>query len=168
MNAIGGWTRGAKPTGRRLAAHTPAYPNAWCRLQRVGQTFTNFASDDGVNWISLGATTWGVDDTNHIAMPDTVYVGPEYSPENGNVDRGLAGYVRGKVRDYRNHGAVAPPTLSVAKNADGTFTLTYTGTLVSSDTAKGTYTPVSGASSPWPVNPKAAGAKATQFYRAQQ
>jgi hypothetical protein len=147
---------------------TPLYPNAWCRLQRVGQTFNIFRSDDGVNWVPEGSTTWGVDDTNHIAMPDTVYVGPEYAPENGNVTAGLQAMFGAKFRDYRNHGTLTTPTLTVAKNADGTFTLTYTGTLVSSDTAKGTYNPVSGASSPWTVIPKATGAKATQLYRAQQ
>jgi hypothetical protein len=159
---------GGATDGPQLVGHTPAYPNAWCRLQRVGQTFNKFASDDGVNWINLGTTTWGVDDVSKTPMPDTLYVGPEYSPENGNVSEGFKAMFGIKVRDYRNHGAVAPPSLSVTRNANGTFTLTYTGTLVSSDTVKGTYTPVSGASSPWPVDPKASGAKATQFYRAQQ
>jgi hypothetical protein len=147
---------------------TPLYPNAWCRLQRVGQTFTIFRSDDGVNWVTEGGTTWGVDDTNHIAMPNTVYVGPEYAPENDNVSAGFQAMFGAKFRDYRNHGAAAPPTLTIAMNPDGTFTLTYTGTLWSSQTANGTYAPVSGASSPWPVNPKGTGAKSSQFYRAQQ
>ena len=160
---------GGPTDGPQTVGHTPAYPNAWCRIQRVGQTFTKFASDDGENWINLGTTTWGVDDTNHLAMPATLYVGPEYSPENGNVNpESLRAMFGIKVRDYRNHGNVAPPTLTATKNADGTFTLTYTGTLVSSDTANGSYTAVSGATSPWPVNPKLTGAKATQFYRAQQ
>jgi hypothetical protein len=160
---------GGQTDGPQTVGHTPAYPNAWCRIQRVGQTFTKFASDDGVNWVNLGTTTWGVDDVSKTPMPATLYVGPEYAPENGNVNptslRAMFGI---KVRDYRNHGAVAPPTLAITKNSDGTFTLTYTGTLWSSDTANGTYTAVSGASSPWPVNPKATGAKGKQFYRAQQ
>ena len=150
---------------------TPAYPNAWCRLQRVGQKFTLYRSADGQNWTSIGSTTWGVDDTNHIIMPDTVFVGLDYSPENGNVATGYKGMFGAKFRDYRNHGALAPPTLSVTQNPNGTFTLTYTGTLVSSPTAKGTYNPVSGAPTPggsWTVDPKATGAGATQFYRAQQ
>jgi hypothetical protein len=145
---------------------TPLYPNAWCRLQRVGQKFTFFRSDDGVNWVTMGSTTWGVDDTNHIAMPDTVYVGPEYAPEEGNVTAGLQAMFMAKFRDYRDHGA-ARPTLAIAKNADGTFTLTYTGALWSSQTANGTYAPVSDASTPWTVNPKATGANPRQFYRAQ-
>jgi hypothetical protein len=160
---------GGQTDGPQTVGHTPAYPNAWVRIQRVGQTFTKFASDDGVNWINLGTTTWGVDDVSKTPMPDTVYVGPDYAPENGNVNPASLRAMFGiKVRDYRNHGALALPTLTATKNADGTFTLTYTGTLVSSDTAKGTYNPVSGASSPWKVDPKATGAKATQFYRAQQ
>jgi hypothetical protein len=160
---------GGQTDGPQTVGHTPAYPNAWVRLQRVGQTFTKFASDDGVNWISLGTTTWGVDDLSKTPMPATLYVGPEYAPENGNVNpASLQAEFGIKVREYRNHGGVTPPTLTATKNADGTFTLTYTGTLVSSDTPNGTYTAVSGATSPWPVNPKVTGAKGTQFYRAQQ
>ena len=144
---------------------TPLYPNAWCRLQRVGQTFTVYRSDDGANWVNLGSTTWGVTDTNLITMPNTVYVGLDYSPENGNVSAGLQGMFVAKYRDYRSH-AVARPTLAITRNSDGTFTLTYTGTLVSASTVNGTYNPVTSASSPWKVDPKTAGAK--QFYRAQQ
>jgi len=98
-----------------------------------------------------------------------VYVGPEFSPEIGNItvvaDRGT---FLAQFRDYGDYSAVTQPTLSVTRNADGTFTLTYTGTLYSSATANGTYTPVSGAASPFPVNPKANGAAAAAFYRAEQ
>ena len=132
----------------------------------MGQTFTIYRSDDGTNWLEMGATTWGVDDQTLTPMPATVYVGMEFTPENGNVSAGLQGMFVAKYRDYQNH-AVARPTLATAKNADGTFTLTYTGTLWSSQTANGTYAPVSGASTPWTVNPKATGANPTRFYRAQ-
>ena len=158
---------GGQTDGPTIGSLTPLYPNAWCRLQRVGQTFTTYGSTNGVDWVTLSITTWGVDDTNHIVMPDTVYVGPEYAPENGNVSAGFQAMFGAKFRDYGNYG-VAPPTLAITKNSDGTFTLTYTGILYSSQTAKGPYAPVSGASSPWPVNPKATSAPATQFYRAQQ
>ena len=40
----------------------------------------------------------------------------------------------------------ATPTISVSRNASGVVTITYTGTLVSSATVNGTYTPVAGAS----------------------
>jgi hypothetical protein len=58
------------------------------------------------------------------------------------------------------------PTLTITRNGDGTFTLAYTGTLYSSPTVTGTYNPVSGASNPWTVDPKATSAPATQYYRA--
>ncbi|MGO8930665.1 MAG: hypothetical protein ACLQU3_27725 [Limisphaerales bacterium] len=144
---------------------TPLYPNAWCRIQRKVQTFTMFRSDDGVNWVTLGETTWGVDDTNKLDMPATVYVGPEFSPENGNITEAIdQGTFLAQFRDYGD--VVTQPTLSVAKNPDGTFTLTYTGTLYSSTTVNGTYTAVSGAATPFTVNPKATGASPNVFYRA--
>jgi hypothetical protein len=146
---------------------TPLYPNAWCRIKRAGQTFTMFRSDDGVNWVTLGETTWGIDDTNKLAMPATVYVGPEFSPENGNINVASdQGTFLAQFRDYGDYVAVTQPTLSVAKNADGTFTLTYTGKLYSSTNAAGPYTVVSGAATPFPVNPKATGAAKNMFYRA--
>jgi hypothetical protein len=148
---------------------TPLYPNAWCRLQRRGQTFSIFRSADGVNWELLGQTVWGQDDQTLTPMPATVYVGPEYSSENGNItvvaDQGT---FLAQFRDYGDYSAVTQPTLTVTRNADGTFTLTYTGTLYSSATANGTYAPVSGAASPFQVNPKANGAPAEMFYRAEQ
>jgi hypothetical protein len=161
---------GGQTTSGATAGGTPAYPNAWCRLQRVGQKFTCFRSDDGVNWVQIGATTWGIDDTNKVNMPDTVYVGPEYAPEvgSGTIPTSLRAMFGARFRDYRDHGAASHPSLTVTRNPDGTFTLNYTGTLVSSDAANGTYNPVSGAASPWQVNPKATGAKSTQFYRARQ
>ncbi len=55
------------------------------------------------------------------------------------------------------------PTLSVAKNGDGSLNITFTGTLQESSTVNGTYTAVVGALSPQKVTPGAgSGAK---FYR---
>jgi hypothetical protein len=160
-------TGGASTTAISSNTPAPMYPNAWCRLQRVGQTFTIFRSDDGATWVPLGSTTWGVDDQTKTPMPSTLYVGPEYSPENGNISVGFKGMFLAQYRDYRDH-AVARPTLTATRNSDGTLTLNYTGTLYSSPSAAGPYTPVSGASTPWPVNPKATGAAPMQYYRAQQ
>jgi len=61
---------------------------------------------------------------------------------------------------------VTRPTLVIATNQDGTFRMSYTGSLYSSPTVSGTYGLVPGASSPWTVDPKATGAEARQFYRA--
>jgi len=81
---------------------TPQYPNAWCRLQRVGQVFTIFRSDNGVDWTQLGTSTF------NPAMPDKLFVGPEYSPENGNISNPeQQGVFVAKFRNYGNF----PPAL---------------------------------------------------------
>lgn len=83
---------------------TVAYPNNWVRLQRKGQVFTIFRSFDGQAWTQLGTTTFPE------PMPDKLYVGPEYSPENGNItEEGSRGMWLAKMRDYGNY-PVAPPT----------------------------------------------------------
>lgn len=72
---------------------------------------------------------------------------------------------------YRNWGdtpsvSTPPtPTLTFVRNSDGTVTLTYTGNLYSSPIANGTYSLVTGAVSPFKVNPLTSGVAAT-FYRA--
>ena len=83
----------------------PQYPNAWCRLERVGQTFNIYRSDDGKNWVKLGTTTWpDSTDEAKALMPDKLYVGIDYSPENGNVLRhGRAGRMGGEVPRVWRH-----------------------------------------------------------------
>jgi hypothetical protein len=61
-------------------------------------------------------------------------------------------------------GAVSPPTISVEKQGNS-WVIIYTGTLYSSSTVNGTYTLVSGASSPYTIP---TGPAAIQFYRAHQ
>ncbi len=160
-------TGGASTTCLTNADTMPLYPNAWCRIQRQGQTFTIFRSADGTNWEKLGQTVWGQDDQTKTPMPATLYVGPEYSPENGNItipaDQGT---FLGQFRDYGDYVAVTQPALSIAISANETFTLTYTGTLQSSTTVTGPYVAVPGATSPFLVNPKAIGAAKAVFYRA--
>jgi len=139
----------------------PLYPNAWCRIQRQGQLFSIYRSDNGVNWILNGTTTFPA------PMPAKLYVGPEFSPENGNIsneaDRGVW---LAMFRDYGDTFGVEPgkPKLSSTVAADGSVTLTYTGTLVSSATVKGAYAPVTGAASPYKVDPKISTQPAT-FYQ---
>ncbi len=148
---------------------TPLYPSAWCRIKRTGQTFTIFRSDDGTNWVTLGATTWGVDDASKTPMPNTVYVGPEYTPENGNItltpDQGT---FLAQFRDYGNVAAVAfDPGLKISRNSStGQLTITWTtGTLMSSPTPRGTYSPVAGAVSPSYLLTPGTG---TTFFHVQQ
>jgi hypothetical protein len=81
------------------------YPNAWCRIKRTGSTFEMFRSSDAVNWVSLGTTTFDP------PMAAKLYVGPEFSPENGNIpqesDRAIW---MTKIRDYGNYPPVIAPT----------------------------------------------------------
>ncbi len=142
--ATGGETTSAGQGG------TPAYPNAWCRLQRAGDLFTIYRSNDGVTWTALGTTTFDE------PMPATLFVGPEYSPENGNIV-GLESTWVAKFRDYGDYGAAVIPTIGMSP--DGI--ITYSGVLQSATTADGTYAPVSGATSPYTV-PKTG---AAMFYR---
>lgn len=142
---------------------TPLYPNGWCRIKRVGQTFTIFRSDDGKNWVNLGSTTWGLDDPS--TMPSTVYVGPEFSPENGNVtlvaDRGT---FLAQFRDYGDYSDVFEPQFKIARNPQGINITWASGTLMASPTVKGTYTEVTGATSPYPVVP----GSSNMFYQIKQ
>ncbi len=145
----------------------PQYPNAWCRIKRVGQTFTIYRSDDGVNWLNMGSTTWGVDDQSKTPMPDTVYVGPEFSPENGNISVAAdQGTFLAQFRDYGDVTTAFNPGLSISTDpSTGKVTISWTtGTLVSSPTVNGAYSAVTGATSPYVVTPTG---QAT-FYRVQQ
>ena len=122
---------------------TPLYPNAWCRLKRAGDLFTIFRSDDAVTWTQLGTTTFTE------PMPATLFVGPEFSPENGNIGEatGLRGVWLAKFRDYGNYNPVVTPTIGMGS----TGVITYTGVLQSSATVNGTYAPVAGATSPYTI-----------------
>jgi len=141
----------------------PLYPNAWCRLKREGQKFTVFRSNDGVNWIDMGSTTWPDAAAPGVEMPATMFVGPEYTPENGNVSAGLQAVFVAKIRDYRNHSVVVVrPALTYVRTASG-LTITYEGTLESAATIDGTWSTVTGATSPY--NATATGQK---FFRAKK
>jgi hypothetical protein len=78
-------------------AGTPAYPNAWLRMQRIGQTFTGFYSSDGKNWTSYGSTTF-----TEEPMPAKLLVGVYYTPEFGNNSsgEGVGHATVGKFRQY--------------------------------------------------------------------
>jgi hypothetical protein len=158
----GGATDGPALTG---ANSIPQYPNAWCRLQRVGQKFTMFRSDDGVTWVTLASTTFGLDGGS-LAMPTLMYVGPEFSPEDTNINAPDQGTFLAQIRDYGNYVAVIDPQLKIATDATGKVTISWiSGTLVSSPTVQGTYGPVQGATSPFVVTPSGS---ATTFYRVKQ
>ena len=53
------------------------YPDTWLRLNRVGNTFTGFASYDGQTWTQLGSDT--------ISMPSQIYLGFSVSSHSTNT-----------------------------------------------------------------------------------
>lgn len=132
------------------------YPNTWCRLQRAGDLFTIYRSTDGQTWTQLGTTTFDE------PLPPRLFVGPEYSPENGNIaaDSGLRNVWLAKFRNYGNYTPFVAPTLSYS-NAGGVTVLTYSGVLQSAAAVNGPYGPVAGATSPYTVNKTGP----AQFYR---
>jgi hypothetical protein len=142
------------------------YPDTWVRLQRTGQTFTIYRSLDGEEWTQMGATTWGetLDGTEPtVPMPDTVYVGPEFSPENGNItnaeDRGVW---LAQIRNYSDTFALPPTEPLTIGISDGVITINFSsGTLQSVENIGGTWSDVAGATSPYTVTPAAG----TRFYR---
>lgn len=125
------------------------YPNTWVRLQRVGQTFTVFRSLDGENWTQLGATTWGVTmdgTTVTLPMPDKVFVGPDYSPENFNIDPLFADLRTTWLAQIRNYGdtfggPVLPPGPLDISIDGSTVTISWpgAGTLQRAATIGGTW-----------------------------
>jgi hypothetical protein len=127
----------------------PAYPNAWVRVKRVGQVITTFYGNDGVTWRQAGSrdvTTVG----ENQPLPNTVYVGICVTAHN---DFNNLNYNWSDFAGYNSSYVAAPPrpTMTWQRTADQ-LTITYTGTLQSSDTVDGTYTDVQGATSPYNAN----------------
>jgi hypothetical protein len=109
------------PSSSAGGGGAPLYPDAWCRIQREGNTFTIYRSDNGTTWTTLGTTTFDP------PMAETVYVGPDYSPEVGNINNAAdRGTFVAKMRDYGDTFATGAPTLGVAVD-DGNITLDWTG-----------------------------------------
>lgn len=55
---IGGGANGGR---HEDGTNAPGYPNAWLRVERVGNTISGFRSDDGVHWVRQGiqdTATW--------------------------------------------------------------------------------------------------------------
>ena len=83
-----------------LSGNAPInFPSSWLRLKRAGNSFSGFASFDGVNWMQLGSVT--------ILMSDPVYFGVVVSSHT-NSTTALA-----QFRDYGSaSGATSVTTLT--------------------------------------------------------
>lgn len=73
----------------------PAFPDAWLQVKRVGEVFYMSRSTNGVTWESLGSAQFPE------AMPETLYVGLSFSPQNDDVPVG-SGLRRSFVAKFRD------------------------------------------------------------------
>ncbi len=154
-----------------IATNTPAYPNAWLRLKRVGQTFHVFSGTDGTNWTRLGTYTFPTTDSDGNPVPTfskAAFVGPNYSPEVANIpdSTGVRRAFLARFRDYSNaSGAVQldPPQLTISPNGSQLSVAWTGGTLQgSTNLANNVWTDL-GTSSPLLLTPD----KRYQFFRAR-
>src|SRR6185503_12570707 len=66
-----------------------AYPNTWIRLRREGNTFTGFASTNGLIWNAFITYT--------MTMPNTIYVGMAVTAHDATQT------TTAKFRDFANN-----------------------------------------------------------------
>lgn len=96
--STGGATSSSNSSG------TPPYPNSWVRLKRTGQVINMFYGSDGTTWFPLGRTDFADPSLNANSEPpigDTMFVGPTYGPENGNIaDTTLRALWATRIRNY--------------------------------------------------------------------
>ena len=99
----------------------PAYPNAWLRLKRAGQTFEAFRSTDGTNWLRLAIMQYGI---NGIpAFGSSAFIGPSYSPENASIPFNTGERLQQFLARFRNYGNFdsddeTPLTLAIRKDGE--------------------------------------------------
>jgi regulation of enolase protein 1 (concanavalin A-like superfamily) len=82
------WRDPSGSTANTTGSFPANYPNTWLRLNRVGNTFTGFASYDGQTWTQLGSDT--------ISMSNQVYLGFSVSSYSTNL------MTTAEFRDFAN------------------------------------------------------------------
>jgi len=109
----------------------PAYTNAWLRIKRTGQVFEVYRGTNGMSWEQMGSFTFPTNADNG-PFPQTVFFGPSYSPENGNIPviSGARAAFLAKFRDYGGIGSSVPkeaPPIHITKLATGEIEISWTG-----------------------------------------
>ena len=147
----------------------PAYPNAWLRIRRAGQSFTVYRGTDGVNWVEMGSFAFPTTTNSGDPVPPlpaTLYVGPAYSPENGFIPQAQRRSFLAQFRDFSVEGSAAPAMLSISKvGTQVRITWEEAGVLQTSQTLEpNSWSDISGAGSPYEFAPGGSHA----FYRLKQ
>jgi len=114
---------------------TPAYPNAWMRLQRSGQLISAFRSVDGTTWVNIGTRDYSAIQVDPNAaepgFPAKLYVGPYFAPELVNNDAFRVGHsVVAKFRDYKPFGPIVDPNepnITAVTLTGGNIVIVWTG-----------------------------------------
>ena len=146
-----------------LRVVTPVpYPNAWLRLVRESAS-----SNDIKLYTSTDGSTWTLQNTHANSspvLPAKVLIGMAVTSHDNTGNDILA---QGLYRSFsvKTFSAEFKPDLKISAQGGKPVITWATGTLVSSPTAKGTYAPVAGASSPYTVTPEAG---KTVFYQVMQ
>jgi hypothetical protein len=100
----------------------PTFPDAWLRVQRIGEEFRFFRGTNGVDWQQLGSAHFP------DPAPTNIYVGVAFSPQNDDLSfgSGLRGTFAAKFRDY---GGTNAPSLKIAiQKTDATHAqISWTG-----------------------------------------
>ncbi|MBN9693462.1 MAG: immunoglobulin domain-containing protein [Verrucomicrobia bacterium] len=137
----------------------------WLRIQRVGNIFSFYASYNGKVWekyaddkelplasnLLFGFST--MNDTGSNPPPGNAYAGNGMVGTDWEGNQNPSNYSVQRIRIGTNVSPrfpVVTPTISITTTPLGVV-ITYSGTLYSSDTLGGNYTPVAGATSPYPV-----------------
>jgi hypothetical protein len=95
------------PTTSSNARGNPTYPDSWIRLKRTGQWFDMYFAIQGTGgtvWSSIGRTDFSDSTLANSPMPDQLFVGPTYGPENNNISTDTNSPLRGlwstRIRNY--------------------------------------------------------------------
>lgn len=72
----------------------PEFPDAWLRLRRIGDSFEFYRGTNGLDWVSLGTATFPQ------PLPETLFVGPSFSPQNGALSQDLRRSYFAAFREY--------------------------------------------------------------------
>lgn len=151
----------------------PEYPDAWVRLQRRGQEFSLYRSNNGIDWILMARQRYpdhfGSRDAagNPIApFPETLLVGPSFGPSNREIpaESGLRSVFKAEFRDYGDVIAASIPGPIAISAGPGGIVLSWQGSAIlqSAPTLDGPWIDVPGAFSPHTLAP---GGSQISFYR---